>query len=215
MCLIIKHLDKYTAYGFALFFGIGQAGQGIIKTLFGINTFYIKAHVLVRIQYRLKFILTQQGRYLQKCNTGFCRWHDAAVQPQRMSPHLLINLKQLYRRLSFSLSAAMVVSTNESGVQSCLHPQMSTKKFCSNCLPSILCVTSGMELYSISISVPCTRKAATFTLSVLAIISKLSGIRAIVSACDIHTCESSGMSLNNLLPLFYILQVGPAIFAGA
>src|SRR5476651_1802461 len=44
---------------------------------------------------------------------------------------------------SFSFNAAMVVSTNESGVQSCLQWQISTKKLCSNCLPSVLCVTSG------------------------------------------------------------------------
>src|ERR1700709_1022111 len=44
---------------------------------------------------------------------------------------------------NFSCTAAMVVSMKESGVQSCEHPQISTKKFCSNCLPSILWVTSG------------------------------------------------------------------------
>src|SRR5476651_2112885 len=44
---------------------------------------------------------------------------------------------------NFSFNAAMVVSTKLSGVQSCAHPQISTKKFFSNCLPSTLCVTSG------------------------------------------------------------------------
>src|SRR4051812_43497210 len=43
---------------------------------------------------------------------------------------------------NLAFSSAIVVSMNESGVQSWLQPQTSTRKFCSNCLPSVLWVTS-------------------------------------------------------------------------
>src|SRR5690606_4600518 len=38
---------------------------------------------------------------------------------------------------------SIVLSINESGVQSWVHPQMPTRKLCSKCFPSTECVTSG------------------------------------------------------------------------
>ena len=44
---------------------------------------------------------------------------------------------------TFDFISAIVVSTNESGVQSWLHPQIETTKFFNNAEPSVVWYTSG------------------------------------------------------------------------
>ena len=89
---------------------------------------------------------------------------------------------------SWLRSSSTVVSMNEAGVHSPLHPQMSNAKLDRIFVPSTLWNTSGWN-WTAYTALSLNWNAAFTTSSVEAITSALPGMAEIVSPWDIHTWE--------------------------